>query len=51
MLSIKFGFLKLKPSEDDNEETSLLGISQNRIKLTHGVPKMDKTQTFADFGD
>lgn len=27
MLSIKFGFLKLKPSEDAAEETNLLAMS------------------------
>lgn len=51
MLPIKFVFLKLKPSEDADEETSLLRISQNRIKVINGVQKKDKTQTFADFGD
>lgn len=51
MLPIKFVFLKLKPSEDADEETSLLRTSQNRIKVINGVQKKDKTQTFADFGD
>lgn len=50
MLSIKIVvfFFKLKPSEDAAEETSLLRISQNRIKVLNGVQKKDKTQTFAD---
>lgn len=50
MLSIELGFLKLEPTEDANEETSLLGMSQKRIKVINGVQKKDKTQAFADFG-
>lgn len=51
MLSIKFGFLKLKPSKDAAEETSLLGMPYNRIKVFNGVQKKDKIQPFADFVD